>query len=311
MSNYGTLAYLEKILTPPEDFSFPRSVRLVKRYTFETFDAELYLQANGIRKDGTLTYQRVMVALPKNIREKTPTVVVPFYYPEATLGFDLETKNILDHYKDNATTLHLLAHGYIVVTADAYYLNYVESDLEIGGFGRWKLCGDRLNADYPDWCGMGKLMFDTQLLLDLCEQDERVDKERIGIAGHSLGGKMAFFTGCFDKRPKVIMASDFGMCWHNTNWEAPWYFGEKIKNVTANGFTLASVLEMAAPKPFCLLAGNFDNIESRALMDSLTEKYKDCPQNLFFVDHKSGHRPPKYAAESGYLFLDYILKDEI
>jgi len=136
-----------------------------------------------------------------------------------------------------------------------------------------------------------------------------VDASRIGIAGHSLGGKMAFYTGCLDERVKVILASDFGFGWDQTNWDDPWYWGEKLNELRAQGFEHASLLAAAAPKPFCLLAGEYDNEDSRQMILA-APYYKEHPERAFVLNHATGHRPPKYAKDAGYGFLDHWLKKD-
>lgn len=297
----------KELIGTPEIYEFDKSFELVKKFECKEFNCELYLQANGIRPDGKVTYQRVMIALPKEIAGKLPGVVVPFYYPEAALGMDPETQIELSKYEDNATMFEIVRHGYIAISADSYHLNYAECPLEREDFGRWNFVSEIFNLEHPEWSGIGKLVADTKLLIDVLEADARVDSRRIGIAGHSLGGKMAFYTGCLDERIKVIMASDFGIGWEQTNWSDPWYWGEKLKVVKERGLDNSMLLADAFPKPFCLLAGEFDNDDSRKIVHSI-EKYKECPERLFVVDHRNGHRPPKYAAEAGYSFLDYWLK---
>ena len=59
---------------------------LLARYEYPDFDAELYSQPNGKG-----TFQRVMMAFPKNADKPCPAVAVPFYFAEAMLGFDPAT----------------------------------------------------------------------------------------------------------------------------------------------------------------------------------------------------------------------------
>ena len=297
-----------KYLKEPETHVYPRTLELIKKYSFPEFDGELYRQANGIRPDGTLTYQRVLIALPKMLTPKMPAVVVPFYCPEWALGMDLETGEVIDDFKGNPTMLHMVRRGYIAVCADTYQLTYaVPKD---GNPTPWLTAGKALHADYPEWSGVGKLIADTKLLVDLCEADDRVDSDRIGMVGHSLGGKIALCAGSLDPRVKVILASDPGLCWHRTNWHDPWYWGkERAEMLREAGEEHVDFLAAAAPKPFCLLAGEFDNDESRQLLYDL-EGYKDCPERILVVDHRSGHRPPQYAAEAGYCFVDRWLGND-
>ena len=154
---------------------------------------------------------------------------------------------------------------------------------------------------------MGKLVADTRLLVDALEQDERIDASRIGIAGHSLGGKMAFYTGCIDPRIKVILASDFGFLWHQTNWEKNWYFGDKVEALKAAGLSNVDLLSYSKGKPFFLIAGDADTDESLEAMKKASG-YDNCPERLGFLNHASGHRPPQYALDEGYEFLEKYLK---
>ncbi len=297
----------KEFMGKPENYDFEYDFKLLKKYECKDFDCELYLQSNGVRPDGTLTYQRVMIALPKNIRGKLPAVVVPFYYPEAAMGFDPEKMEICKEFKDTSTMLDIVSHGYIAISSDAYYLTYSDFDGDNEGLKRWEYVAEIFNREHPEWSGVGKLIYDTSLLIDVLEKDSRVDSDKIGIAGHSLGGKIAFILGCIDTRIKAVLASDFGLLWHQTNWQDDWYWGEKLTKVKKAGIENYMLLKDAAPKPFCLIAGEFDTEESCKVLYEI-EEYKDCPERIFAVNHRSGHYPPKYASEAGYYFLDKWLK---
>lgn len=301
----------KKLIGKPSNENFDKSIEFIEKYECDFFDCEVYIQANGKRANGETTYQRVMKVLPKNCNKKMPAVVVPFYFPEAGMGFDPKTKTILPKFAENPTILDIVKRGYIVISADAYHLTYVDEELnrfEVASTAwTWKNAAELLNKEHPDWCGTGKLISDTILLVDALLMDERVDTDRIGIYGHSLGGKMAFYAGCFDDRIKVIVASDFGLGWDQTNWNSPWYWGDKLEIIKQEGFNNTDLLALCAPKPFCLIAGEADNEDSNKMLQAVPG-YDDCPEKIFFVNHKSGHRPPKYAADAGYGFLDHYLK---
>ena len=133
---------------------------------------------------------------------------------------------------------------------------------------------------------------------------------RIGIIGHSLGGKMAFYAGCVDSRVKAIVTSDWGIDWDRTNWSDPWYWGAaRVAAMKAKGRTHADLLAYADGKPFMLIAGKYDDTASaRAILD----KVPSCrahPERYVVLDHASGHRPPPDALEAGYRFLDRHLKN--
>lgn len=75
--------------------------------------------------------------------------------------------------------------------------------------------------DYPSFGGLADFSFDHDRYesgtmaaifynlrsVDLLNEMQEVDSERIGVIGHSLGGHNAMFTAAFDERLKVIVSS--------------------------------------------------------------------------------------------------------
>ena len=295
----------------PINYEFPKTFEYNKTCHCDGFDCEYYLQSNGIRPDGTITYQKVIMTVPTGKKDKLPAVVVPFYYPEAALGFDPATGEELPSYIENPVMTKLVRRGFVAISAQSYHLTYAEYNKEKTcqgnvDFDRWAYIGSVFNSEHPEWSGVGKLVADTRLLIDVLENDERVDKDRIGIMGHSLGGKMAFYTGCTDERIKVIVSSDFGLLWDSTNWSDPWYWGDKLQAVRDSGLTNELLLNDVAQKPFCLIAGETDNDKSRELLYGLSA-YENYPERILVVDHRSGHRPPAYALDAGIGFMEHWL----
>lgn len=274
---------------------------LIGSFATDEFDAEWYRQPNSVGRS-----QRVLVLFPKSLSAPAPAVAIPFYFPEALLAFDHATGEELPYYKGLEMMLHLVRRGYVVASADAYHLTYVESDKDRGDFTRWKDAAAALRADHPNYSGVAKLVDDTKLMIDLIAADKRVDSDRIGIAGHSLGGKMAFYTGCLDERVKAILASDFGIGWHQTNWNDEWYWGKDAARLEAEGFDHSELLSIAQ-KPFCLIAGLYDTDESREIT-LRADGYENDGEKFKFINHATGHRPPMWALDEGYDFLDKWVK---
>ncbi len=292
--------WLDALGTPSYNKTYGKAV-LVRAFSTDEFDAEWYRQENGEGKS-----QRVLLLFPKNLVGRAPAVAIPFYFPEALLAFDHATGEELEYYKGLEMMLHLVRRGYVVASADAYHLNYIVSDKDRTDFTRWKDAAAALRADHPNYSGVGKLVDDTRLMIDLLCSDGRVDDSRIGIAGHSLGGKMAFYTGCLDERVKVILASDFGIGWHQTNWKDDWYWGKDVDRLKSAGFDHSELLTIAQ-KPFCLIAGLYDTDESLEIACRADGYEKDC-EKLKFINHATGHRPPMWTLDEGYDFLDKWLK---
>jgi len=289
-------------LEAPDYYVFEKSVKLLKKYSFAECDAELYVQANGPG-----TSQRVLKVFPKNMKESVPTVVVPFYFPEGMLGFELENpEQTLEFYKGIDFMLQLARKGIATISADSYHLTFTPSERERGDFKRWQEAGADLIKKYPFWTGMGKLVFDTRLLIDLVEEDSRMDNEHIGIAGHSLGGKMAFYTGCLDDRIKVIVASDFGLRWEDSNWEKVWYWGNKLTGFKGRGYENSMLIRVSDEKPLCIIAGQYDNEKSLKVIRSY-RYYEAEPDKFLFINHASGHRPPQWTLDKAFDWMEKYL----
>lgn len=301
-------AELLRIIGAPKKYDFEHTAELVRTYDKQDYTLEVYLQKNGPD-----SFQRLFVAIPKSVSAPMPCVVIPYYFPEGMLGYDPDTDEVLADYKAVSFMDDLARRGYAVASADSFHLSYIGINKEEGykpwldKVHHWSAAAKALLADYPEWTGLGKLIFDTSLVIDLVSSDSRIDASRIGIMGHSLGGIMSFCTGCIDKRVKVIVSSDFGMNWDRNNWHDIWYFGSRISEVKSLGLTTTDLLELAAPKPFMLFAGYYDNDESFEMMKSASG-YSDSLDNLGFINHATGHRPPADVIEKGYQFLDKWLK---
>ncbi len=285
-----------------EGVGFTPSLAFREAYTHDGIRIDLYTQ-----RDDMVAAQRLLFACPDTGEKSLPGVAVPFYFPEAMLGFDPVTGEELPRYRGITMLTDLVKRGYGAVCADAYHLTYVPQDRDRDDFTRWRVAAEALREKEPGLTGMGKLVADTRLLLDFLEADPRIDSSRLGIAGHSLGGKMAFYTGCLDSRVKAILASDFGMPWDSTNWTDIWYWGERVTELKAAGLDHGKLLGCSGGVPFCLLAGLYDGEESLALMQTATG-YGDCPEKLCYIHHSGGHRPTAEALEEGYRFLDKWLQ---
>ena len=122
----------EKLLAIPENYSFTKSLELIRKYEFPECNAELYLQANGPDR-----VQRVLKVFPKEFSVPAPAVVVPFYFPEAMLGFELETQEDLPFYAGVTMMSDLAKKGIITISADAYHLTYLQTDLERNDYFRF------------------------------------------------------------------------------------------------------------------------------------------------------------------------------
>ena len=322
----GDVVLMKSFLEAPAAYAnFERRLTKTGTHDCGEFVVEEYRQANGPR-----TWQRVQMTVPKLNARKLPAVVVPYYFPEGMLGFnpkdgsavcgpEVNGQNLVS-YRGVSFMADLARRGYVAISADAYHLTYAREGAPSDLWKKWRHAGEALKRDWPGWTGIGKLAFDTRLLVDVLENDARVDRTRIGIMGHSLGGKMAFYAGCLDPRIKVVVASDFGMGWNQTNWRDVWYWGDKLEELQKAGLDNSDLLKIAQTKAFMLIAGKYDNQDSRCLMEKaatgttgilpVAATGGQLPDARWvFLNHATGHRPPPDAVELAYRFLNRWLNE--
>ena len=120
---------------------------------------------------------------------------------------------------------------------------------------------------------------------------------------------MAFYAGCLDARISVMLCSDFGIGWTQTNWRDDWYWGARLDTLVSRGMDHAQLAAAGGAKPLCLLAGQYDDADSLALLEKVPEYAANTDGRLLFLHHASGHRPPRDAREQGYRFLDRWLME--
>jgi len=109
-------------------------------------------------------------------------------------------------------------------------------------------------ARHPETLGMHKMLYDAQRAVDVLVSRDEVDPRRIGAFGHSLGAKEALYLAAFDERVRTAVASEGGIGFRFTNWDASWYLGPAIHEP---GFPRDhhELLALIAPRAFLILAG--------------------------------------------------------
>ena len=161
----------------------------------------------------------------------------------------------------------------------------------------------RFKERHPDTLGMHKMLYDARRGVDVLASLPEVDADRIGAAGHSLGGKETLYLAAFDERVKAAVASEGGLAFRSTNWDAPWYLGEAVR---AADFPLNhhQLLALIAPRPFLILAGESgpgaaDGDRNWPLLEAALPVYRlhGDPPRLAMFNHRQGHAIPPEAFE--------------
>lgn len=290
-----------RVVGEPSFEEFDRSPQLTSEFKTSWCHGTVFLQPTG-------PDQRQKVVLLEPTRAPIaprPAAVVPFYHPDLMAGFDLTEGVAMSERPNVQFGRHLAEQGYVVACTEAYPYNTVPEPEASEGFAWWQAAAEKLLAENPGWTGIGKLAHDTSRAVDLLLEQPDVDRGRVVAIGHSLGGKMAFYTAGFDARITACIASDFGIAWGFTNWDAPWYFGEQIHR---EGFTLNGhhALALIAPRSFLVIAGQADRPESWDYIEEAQRVYRlyDREDAAGCCLHMTGHQPTEESIRTAYAWLD-------
>jgi dienelactone hydrolase len=161
---------------------------------------------------------------------------------------------------------------------------------------------------------------------------EQVDSHRIGILGHSYGGKWAMFAAGLHDKFACGVWSDPGIVFDetraNVNYWEPWYLGYEpgherrpgipdAKNprtgayarLVAAGHDLHELLTLMAPRPFLVSGGSEDPPERwRALNHAVAVNRLLGVDNRVAMTNRPGHAPTAQSNEQIYLFFEYVLR---
>ena len=164
---------------------------------------------------------------------------------------------------------------------------------------------NRHQQRHPNTRGLGKMLYDGRRALDLLCTMSEVDPARLGVAGHSLGGKEALYLAAFDDRVKAAVSSEGGIGANFSNWDAPWYLGTKLA-----GHDHHEVLGLVAPRAFLLIAGeSADGARSWPFIQAAMDVYRlyGQPAHLGMFNHAAGHKIPPAAEGRACQWLETYL----
>lgn len=160
-----------------------------------------------------------------------------------------------------------------------------------------------------------------------------VDSNRIGIIGHSYGGKWALFASCLFDKFQAAVWSDPGIVFDTTkgslvNYQEPWYLGYTpppwrepgpvTKDNPARGLypvlvkkgdDLHELHVLMAPRPFLVSGGEADRASRWVPLNwSVAVNKLLGYTNRVAMTNRKTHAPTPRSNEIAYLFLAYFLK---
>ncbi len=234
-----------------------------------------------------------------------PAVVVPFYDPETSIGMKGELRDF---------ALRLTRRGFVT--------------LSIGSPGGDARKPDIGAARCQPLSFLGYIAANCHTAL--ATQPE-VDARRIGIVGHSYGGKWAMFGSCLYEKFACAVWSDPGIVFDearpSVNYWEPWYLGldpartRKPGLITAesprtgsyatlreDGRDLHELHALMAPRPF-LVSGGSEDFPARwtALNHALAVNRLLGFTDRVAMTNRPAHSPTPESNEQIYLFFQHWL----
>lgn len=234
---------------------------------------------------------RILITYPlRKPPGRLPVVLVPYYDVDTPAGADLGGRR-LTLGGTRAFSLLAAQRGMIAVAIQWYG----EADGE--GYDEAVY---HMARRHPGVTPLGKWVFDCQRVIDYLLTRPDVDPARIGMIGHSLGGKMALYAAAFESRVKATVSSEPGISLQFSNYGDFWYLGRAIDQLPP-GADQHDLVAHIAPRPFLLIAGeSADGDKSRP--------YLAHNPNAVILNHKTGHSPTEESVKTAMAWLEYYLK---
>lgn len=236
-----------------------------------------------------------------------PAVFVPFYEPETSTG--------QNDKKLRAFAYDLTRRGFVT--------------LSIGSPGGDARQPDTAGAVLQPLSYLGYVAANGYQALASLPQ---VDPKRVGIVGHSYGGKWAMFGSCLYDKYAAAAWSDGGIVWDearpNVNYWEPWYLGLEpgatrkpgvvtkdnprlgaYKALVETGHDLHELHALMAPRPFLVSGGSEDQPERWVVLNQAIAVNKLLEfEDRVGMTNRPAHDPTPESNEVIYLFFEHFLK---
>ncbi|MFA6693854.1 MAG: dienelactone hydrolase family protein, partial [Bacillota bacterium] len=150
-------------------------------------------------------FEKSYLLVPKKLQKQNPAMLVLFYDIDTMIGENKGGKQF-NNTPARFFALELVKRGYVVLVMRWFYQGVTEGETLQDFYVGVK----RMEETYPGFKGLGKTANDSKYGLDYLCCLPYVDNSRIGVMGHSLGGKMGLYSAAFDDRIKASVLSELG-----------------------------------------------------------------------------------------------------
>jgi dienelactone hydrolase len=248
-------------------------------------------------------------------RGKKPAIITVYYEPETAIGLGQPQRDFAYQLaKRGFVTLSL---GTTQATEEKTYAIYYPNINEAKIQPLSMLAYAASNAWY------------------LLAAHTEVDSTRIGIVGHSFGGKWAMFASCLFENFACAVWSDPGIVFDqmrpNINYWEPWYLGYHpppwrerglitqdnpakglYPKLIENGYDLHELHALMAPRPFLVSGGAEDTPDRWMVLNHTIQINKILGyKNRVAMTNRTEHAPNAKSNEQIYQFFEYFLMEEL
>lgn len=254
-----------------------------------------------------------------------PAVLVVYYEPETAAGFGKELRDF---------GVQLAKRGFVTLSIGPPRVGFLPD-------------GAKPLRARPYYGPIGKSV-ETQPISALAyaaanchtylAQQSYVDDARIGIMGHSFGGKWAMFASCLYDKFASAAWSDAGVVFdernRNVNYWDRWYLGFKLGEITteepgfhfrgiptepdrtgtyrqlrAEGRDLVELHSLMAPRPFLVSGGSADREERWSALNHSIAVNRILGQEYgVAMTSRAHHAPTSESNEQIYKFFEWSLR---
>ncbi len=245
---------------------------------------------------------------------KRPAVITVYYEPETSIGLGKELRDF---------GLQLARRGFVVLSLGT------KEATEAKTYSLYYPSIEKVSVEPLSMLGYAA----ANAWYVLASRPE-VDADRIGIVGHSFGGKWAIFASCLFDKFAAAAWSDPGIVFDNSrsniNYWEPWYLGFHQRpwrtrglitgenpahgaypRLLAEGRDLHELHALMAPRPFLVSGGAEDPpVRWEALNHSIAVNRLLGAEHRVGMTNRALHDPNAESNEVIYRFFDHFLSQQ-
>lgn len=303
------IRFLDNIGTP----NFSRDTRSIE--TIESTDCKNYVRHKLRYIVGENDEIHAYLLVPNGVVEPTPAIVAM----HQTNDYGKDEVAGLHGSKNYAYGHELATQGYVVLAPDC--LTAGERVFP----GKKNFDSEPFYEKYPNWSMVGKDIEDSMAAIDVLFTLDIVDKNKIGVIGHSHGGSNAIFAMALDDRVSVgvsncgmsvISEEEKGLEW---SAEDGYIYFPKLRKYLLEKkelpFDINEVAALIAPRPWLNISAYYDlTLGNQEFLAEVGVQFYQVyelfgNQNHFaYFMHGNDHSFPKFARKLAYEWLDRFLK---